>query len=238
MVGGMPPGRRGVVRPRGSLLRVRFAKRTNLRESRTIDVPLDGAGMFPDAPEESAMNKILRTVVLLAVLFPGFAWSDQNAPALDGLFNRLWSPATTPAEARTVTGRIWNLWLASEDPKAQQLMARGIRQMNQFALDEAARIFTDLIDIAPDFAEAWNKRATVFYMMGQYEQSTADVGETLRLEPRHFGALSGQGLIYMETGRPAEALHWFRRALDVNPFMEGVRQNVKMLEETLEGKVI
>ncbi|MDE0716122.1 MAG: tetratricopeptide repeat protein, partial [Gammaproteobacteria bacterium] len=110
--------------------------------------------------------------------------------------------------------------------------------MNQFALDEAAQIFTDLIDIAPDFAEAWNKRATVLYMMGKYDQSTADVRETLRLEPRHFGALSGQGLIYMETGKQAEALHWFRRALEVNPFMEGVQQNVKLLEDALEGRVI
>ncbi len=184
------------------------------------------------------MNKILRTTVLMGALFLNPAWSDQNAPALDGLFDRLLSPETSSAEAREVTARIWNHWLASDNPRARRLMALGIRSMNQFALDDAARIFTDLIDIAPDFAEAWNKRATVLYMMGRYEQSTADVRETLRLEPRHFGALSGQGLIYMEIGKQAEALHWFRRALEVNPFMEGVRQNVKLLEDTLEGKVI
>ena len=75
-------------------------------------------------------------------------------------------------------------------------------------------------------------------MMGEYELSSSDVRETLRLEPRHFGAISGQGLIYMQVDRKAEALYWFRRALLINPFMEGVQQNVEMLEESLNGKLI
>ncbi len=184
------------------------------------------------------MNPTLRIAALLTVLLLSPAWSDQNDPALDDLFDRLVSPAMSSTQARAVTARIWNHWLSSEDPRAEHLMELGIERMNQMSLNDAARIFTRLIDMAPDFAEAWNKRATVFYMMGEYERSTADVRETLRREPRHFGALSGQGLIYMEIGRHVEALHWFRLALDINPFMEGVRQNVQMLEEMLDGKLI
>lgn len=176
--------------------------------------------------------------LLLGCLAMAPAWSDQSTPMLDELFEDLQAPATTPAQARALTTRIWNHWLSSDNANAERLMKLGIQRMNAMALDEAARIFTDIIDIAPDYAEAWNKRATVFYMMGEFKLSTDDVRETLKLEPRHFGALSGQGLIYMQLDRRAEALHWFRRALEVNPFMEGVRQNIEMLEEELTGKVI
>ena len=166
------------------------------------------------------------------------ALADQQAPELEPLFDALQSPQTTPAEARRVTAEIWDHWLKAETPRAQELMDLGMAHMNAFALDQAVAVFSDLIDIAPGYAEAWNKRATVFYLMGEYELSTSDVRETLRLEPRHFGAISGQGLIYMQVDRQAEALYWFRRALGVNPFLEGVQKNVELLEETLNGKLI
>lgn len=175
-------------------------------------------------------------LLLWVVVLP--VGADQTSPALEGLFDDLRAPATTAAEARDLTARIWEQWLASDNAEAERLMGIGIQRMNDFALDEAARIFTTIIDMAPDYAEAWNKRATVFYMMGEYRLSSADVRETLKREPRHFGALSGQGLIYMNLDRRAEALHWFRRALAVNPFMEGVKQNIELIEEELTGEVI
>ena len=184
------------------------------------------------------INNTIKAGILFGFLATSPAWADQTSPVLDELFEGLQEPATTPAQARALTTRIWNQWLSSDNADAERLMELGIRHMNDFALDEAARVFTDLIDMAPEYAEAWNKRATVFYMMGEFELSTEDVRETLKLEPRHFGALSGQGLIYMNLDRRAEALHWFRRALEVNPFMEGVKQNIEMLEEELTGKVI
>jgi len=110
--------------------------------------------------------------------------------------------------------------------------------MSEFALDEAVEIFSELIKISPDFAEAWNKRATVYYMMGKFELSTADVVETLRLEPRHFGALSGQGLIHLQSKREQAAIDWFKRALRVNPFMDNIRISVDQLEQELKGKII
>ncbi len=184
------------------------------------------------------MKHILRIVVLLAGVSFASGWADQNAPALDGLFQQLQSSDTSDSQARDIIAQIWNHWLAREDPKANSLMKAGIEHMNHYELDDAILVFTNLVRIAPDFAEAWNKRATVYYMRGEYGKSTADVRETLRLEPRHFGALSGQGLIYLELGRETEALHWFRLALDVNPFMSAIRQNVRMLEQKLEGKLI
>ena len=178
-----------------------------------------------------------RLLLLLAVLLQP-ACADQRAPELDSLFSSLQSPQTTPGKARRITAEIWDHWLRAATPRAQELMDLGIAHMNEFALEQAAQIFTALIKIAPAYAEAWNKRATVFYMMGEYELSTSDVKETLRLEPRHFGAISGQGLIYMQVDRKAEALYWFRRALSVNPFMQGVQQNVELLEQSLNGKLI
>ena len=178
----------------------------------------------------------LTLLLLLVLLQPALA--DQRAPELDALFEILQAPQTTPVKARRITAEIWTYWLQANTPQAQELMDQGIAYLNEFALEQAARVFSELINVAPEYAEAWNKRATVFYLMGEYELSTSDVKETLRLEPRHFGAISGQGLIYMQVERKAEALHWFRRALSVNPFLEGVQQNVEMLEESLNGKLI
>ena len=189
------------------------------------------------------MIKILRRIALpfLLVALAATTWgarADQNAPALDGLFDTLVSGDTTAAKAREVTSEIWQLWLQTDNKEAQQLMNLGIRRMNEYALAEAVNVFTELIELAPEFAEAWNKRATVYYMMGEFDRSTEDVAETLRLEPRHFGALSGQGLIHLHSDRQQAAVEWFKKALKVNPFMDNVRRSVEQLESELKGKII
>jgi tetratricopeptide (TPR) repeat protein len=175
-------------------------------------------------------------ISLLLIVSTGSA--DQNAPKLDELFVRLGDGETSPSEAREITGEIWQTWLQNDNAEAEALMNQGISKMNQLALAQAVEIFSRLIKLEPDFAEAWNKRATVYYMMGEFELSTEDVAETLKLEPRHFGALSGQGLIYLQMERPQAAIDWFKRALEVNPFMENVRQNVKRIEQVVRGKII
>ena len=185
-----------------------------------------------------AVKLALGHLGIMMVLLMQYTLADQRAPELEPLFDALQSPQTTSAEASQVTAEIWDHWLQADTPRAQELMDLGIARMNELALDKAVVVFSELIEIAPEYAEAWNKRATVYYLMGEYKLSAADVQETLRLEPRHFGAISGQGLIYMQVDRKAEALYWFRRALRVNPFLEGVQHNVDMLEEILSGTVI
>lgn len=182
--------------------------------------------------------KALLTALLFSALTMSYGHADQNSPKLVPLFSTLKNPDTTPGQARVVTNEIWQQWLLSDNEAARDLMSQGIRMMNSFALDQAVDTFTRLIELEPEFAEAWNKRATVYYLMGRFDESTADVAETLRLEPRHFGALSGQGLIYLQKERKQAAVDWFKRALEVNPFMDNIRISVEELEEELQGKLI
>ncbi len=129
-------------------------------------------------------------------------------------------------------------WIEANDDELNRLMFEGTRAMQVGDLDFAAKLFTGITEIAPEFAEAWNKRATVYYLIGAYDQSIADCMIVLDLEPRHFGALSGLGLIYSSQENDEEALHWFQEALVQNPHMPSIRQQAEELEEKLHGKAI
>ena len=165
------------------------------------------------------------------------AAADQNDPELPALFERL-QQDLTPQEAAEVDRRIWILWLHSEDKTVNRLMAQGMIAMQRGALDRALERFNEIVEQAPDFAEGWNKRATVLYMMGRHRESVADVRSVLNLEPRHYGALSGLGMILVAIGREEEALEWLRRALEVNPYLDGVRLLADQIGERLKGKRI
>ncbi len=165
------------------------------------------------------------------------AAADQNDPELPALFERL-QQDLTPREAAEVDRRIWILWLHSEDKTINRLMAQGMIAMQRGALDRALERFNEIVEQAPDFAEGWNKRATVLYMMGRHRESVADVQSVLNLEPRHYGALSGLGMILVAIGREEEALEWLRRALEVNPYLDGVRLLTDQIGERLKGKRI
>ena len=184
------------------------------------------------------MTRALLGLIAIFLISMPVGHADQNDKELDALFDNLLSSSTTPTQARVITSEIWRQWLRTDNQEAQKLMSLGIDMMNQYALDEAIKVFSAIIEMEPGFAEAWNKRATVYYMMGQYDLSTADVAETLRLEPRHFGALSGQGLIYLKTNRREAAVEWFKKALRVNPFMENIRLSVEQLEKELKENII
>ena len=144
----------------------------------------------------------------------------------------------TPQEAAEVDQRIWQLWLHSDDKAVNRLMAQGVIAMQRGALDRALDRFGEITRRAPDFAEGWNKRATVLYIMGRHRESVADVQQVLNLEPRHYGALSGLGLILVALGREEDALKWLRRALELNPYLDGIRVLADDLGERLKGKRI
>ncbi len=131
---------------------------------------------------------------------------------------------------------LWLLWGRSGDAAIDRLMARGTEEMQSGQHAKAVATFTSVITAKPDFAEGWNRRATVYYLAGDYERSIADCGEVLKRNPLHFGALSGMGQIFFQMQEYDRALAWYRRALEVNPNMTGVEINIKGIEELLREK--
>jgi len=180
---------------------------------------------------------LLAIVLGLMIGTAGPARADQNDPRLDGLFREL-RVVTGYLKARTLEQRIWEIWTVSGNPEVNRLMVDGIAALATQDYRTALTDFTRVVDLAPDFAEGWNKRATVLYLVGDYEGSVADVDKALALEPRHFGALSGLGLIRAAQERDEEAIDAFERALAVNPHMPGVIANIEHLKQRLKDKQI
>jgi len=130
---------------------------------------------------------------------------------------------------------LWLLWSRSGDAEIDRLMARGTEAMQAGRHSEAVGVFSSIIERKPEFAEGWNRRATVYYLAGQHEKSIADCHEVLKRNPRHFGALSGMGQIYFQLEDWGKALEWYRRALEANPNLLGVEMNIRLLEERLRA---
>ena len=128
---------------------------------------------------------------------------------------------------------MWQVWSRSGDPTIDRLFAAGVDQMNARQGEQAVDTFSEIIRRRPDFAEGWNKRATVYYLLGEYQKSLADCDEVMKRNPYHFGALSGYGMIYMQLDQPAIALDYFERALRVNPNLESTRQTIEILKTLL-----
>jgi len=131
---------------------------------------------------------------------------------------------------------LWALWSRSGDAAIDRLMAQGVEEIDGQDYKAAIATFSEIVRRKPEFAEGWNKRATVYYLAGEYGKSIADCGEVLKRNPRHFGALSGLGLIYLRLERYDEALAWLRKALDVNPNMLGVEFNIRHIEQLRQEK--
>jgi tetratricopeptide (TPR) repeat protein len=214
------------------------------------------------------MNRIFHAVVLAAVLFaataviaPAFAQAPEpdvpgaeppkppeppaNLPrvqgdgrySIDKLFEAL-RIAPSDESAKYIENRIWALWLSSGGDTASFLMSRVKMAVDTKDFDLAIKLLTAIIDIRPDYVEAWNRRATVYYMKKDFGRSLADLREVLAREPRHFGALSGLGMILQEIGDERHALDALRRALAVHPRLERVPDLVKRLTEKVEGRDI
>jgi tetratricopeptide (TPR) repeat protein len=163
--------------------------------------------------------------------------ADQNDPALDELFERLLS-TSDPTEGRLITREIWVRWHEFDDTNINILLRNGVALMTAGNFNSALALFNRIVRRAPDFAEGWNKRATVLYMLDRNDESLSDIRQTLELEPRHFGALSGLGLIYMDSGNYGAALIAFRSARDLNPHMPGVSENIERAESLLRSNTI
>ncbi|MFO1318004.1 MAG: tetratricopeptide repeat protein [Burkholderiales bacterium] len=128
---------------------------------------------------------------------------------------------------------IWLIWGRHDDPEVRRLLTEGSEQLGARRITESIATFTHVIELAPDFAEGWNKRATAYFLAGDMKASLHDCDEVLLRNPNHFGALSGYGLIYTHLGEPERALDFFQRALALNPNMAGVRNNIEALRQQL-----
>ncbi len=176
------------------------------------------------------------SVAAIITLAPA-AGADQNDPRLDDLFARLKS-VPNEAEARVTEEAIWRVWIVSGNEAADRRMARGVLAMQGGAHAVALAAFDRIVAIAPDFAEGWNKRATVHYLMGNFQASLDDIAKTLALEPRHFGALSGRGLVNLALGDERAALEAFEAALAIHPHLPGANTHIKALRERVRGRRI
>jgi tetratricopeptide (TPR) repeat protein len=180
------------------------------------------------------MEAIMSRPRWLAPLLAAFLMSAETAmatqkdPALDGLFQRL-GTIDDPVAAAALQQAIWETWIKADTSDLDALMRQGMMQMAAQRLDDAVETFSQLIAQAPDFAEAWNKRATVHFLRGDMAASVADIQRTVALEPRHFGAWSGLGMIMADLGRPADAVKAYEEALKHNRHIEGLREHIEKL---------
>lgn len=177
----------------------------------------------------------LATAATLTFALPGVA--AQDAPRLDALFGKLKS-TNDVSEAQMIEQAIWRVWLVSGDDKVDAVMAKGVRAMALRDHAAALGAFDEIVRLMPSFAEGWNKRATIHYLLGNYNASAADIESTLALEPRHFGALSGLGLVRLAQGHETKALAAFEAALEVHPHLPGADTHIKELRQRVKGKQI
>ncbi|HEX9856872.1 MAG TPA: tetratricopeptide repeat protein, partial [Paracoccaceae bacterium] len=150
------------------------------------------------------------------------------------LFDKL---ATADARAAgRIEADIWREWSKSGSPAMDLLLERGRQAMQQGDTEAAIEHLTALTDHAPDFAEGWNARATAYFQAGKYGPSVADIRRTLVLNPRHFGALAGFGMILEELGRNEQALEVYRAAIAIHPQLQGVLEAIDRLEAAAAGQ--
>ncbi|MEL7214505.1 MAG: tetratricopeptide repeat protein [Pseudomonadota bacterium] len=181
------------------------------------------------------MTRLTMILIALAATF----WSpsalaqanDADRERLDRLLGDLADPEA--ANVPRLTNDIARIWARSGSDTADLMLERGREAMDGGNFIVAVEHFTALINHTPDFAEAWNARATAYFLMGEFGLSVADISQTLALNPRHFGALAGLGMIYEEIGQPEQAYAAFRAAQVLNPHMENVNRAVTRL--TLSG---
>jgi tetratricopeptide (TPR) repeat protein len=157
------------------------------------------------------------------------AQNGGSSTMLDTLFAKL-QTATDPMAIQSLEGAIWEQWVLVPDGPQRELMMRGIAEMQQRQLKQSVETFSKLIEIAPELSEAWNKRATAYWLLGNFPASLNDICETVKREPRHFGAYSGLGMIRAEMGEYPRAVAAFELAKKHNPHIVGIDDEIARLK--------
>lgn len=181
--------------------------------------------------------RYLAIITLITTFWAGPAAARQDDPRLNDLFTEL-SETENLQKGKVIEQSIWGIWLESGSDTVDFLMVQGMSYMGQGALGKALTIFTSIIKIDPEYSEGWNKRATVLFLMGEFSASVEDIGRTLELEPRHFGALAGLGQIYDRLDSSNGARSAFEKAVKINPHMATVKERLKQLQKEIDDKKI
>lgn len=182
---------------------------------------------------------LLAIIVLAIIVLPAPSLlADQTDARLPALFTEL--RTTSEAEkAKIVAAEIWQIWSEhSDNDRLSERLKIGMAQMEAGRLRQAEQIFTTIIDTDPAFAEAWNKRATVYFLMGAYDRSKRDIAQTILREPRHFGALSGLGLVETHLGNYKAALNAYEQAIALHPYLENYEEITTALKKLVAGEAI
>jgi tetratricopeptide (TPR) repeat protein len=176
---------------------------------------------------------VAATILSLVVSLPAAAAPSVNDSArgqkLDDLFQQL-KTAQTQSAALAAEEQISDIWLDSGDPDINRQMHVAMQAMDELFYDSALKVFTNILVLRPDYAEAWNKRATLYYLVGDYQDSLSDIDRVLALEPRHFGAIAGKGMVLLKMGRQADALAAFKDALAIDPALSNIEMEIHVLE--------
>ena len=167
--------------------------------------------------------------------------SSVYANTINDQLNKLFSDLKISSESSSflIEQKIWKLWSTHpNDEKLTTLLAKGSAAVNNNQLTEAINIFTKVIELDPNWAEAWNKRATVFYLVGQFQKSQDDIDKVLNLEKRHFGALAGQGLVNIQLKNYEKAIKSYQKALEIYPSMSSSEIMIKEIEALIKQELI
>lgn len=183
-------------------------------------------------PFRASLQAVLLVFVLGAL--PALAASSVE---LDRLFDQL-AKAESPAEAALIEDEIWRQWSDSGSPTLDLIMLRGLKALEAQEYAVALDMFSTAIEIEPDYAEAWNKRATLYYVINDYDAAIADVTQVLAREPRHWAALMGLAVMFDDLDRKEPALGAYRAAFEINPQLEDAEAAIERLKVDVEGRGI
>ena len=180
------------------------------------------------------MNKINITKFIFIVffLFSSLSYADQKDVRLNNLFAQLFL-SNNNVEASMVLSKIWDIWSIAENQKTQIIFNDANQLMDMGMFDNAIDLFSKVIDESPDFAEGWNKRATVYFLIGDLNKSISDIEETLFLEPRHFGALDGLAEIYLLKDDLLGAAATYKKILEIIPSSKKSQDRLKLINDLL-----
>ena len=187
------------------------------------------------------MKKLL-SILILSLLFFSNVNSEERDLELNKLFNQLKNNSNA-SMAFEIEKKIWKIWLIHPSNDRQghrltELLAQGSFLMSEQELNRAYGIFSQIILVDPNWSEAWNKRATVLYMLGRYQESQEDINKVLKLEKRHFGALSGQGLVQTELKNYEKAINSYKEVQKIYPSMQAPKVMIPHLKELIKGQSI
>ena len=180
------------------------------------------------------MKKI---IFIIYILYSNVLIADERQSELDKLFNDL--QINNASLSFETEQKIWKLWSTHpSDQKLTEMLSKGSDLVNNQKLNEAIIIFSKVIDLDPDWAEAWNKRATVLYLIGEYQESQNDIIKVLQLEERHFGALAGQGLVNIQLKNYEKAIMSYKKAQEIYPSMQSPSIMIKQIEKLIKQDLI